>query len=63
MDYYEINSSQFIPESIENVFSFFSKPENLEKITPNYLHFTIITQPPIQMKIDQLYLITLASSF
>ena len=54
MDYYELNSSQFIPKPIEKVFSFFSKPENLEDITPENLHFTIITPLPIIMAVGQI---------
>ena len=35
---------------IESVFDFFSKPENLELITPRSLHFKILTPSPISMK-------------
>ena len=54
MDCYELNSHQFIPEPIEKVFSFFSKPENLENITPERLHFTIHTPSPIPMDVGQI---------
>ena len=37
-----IESYQWIPKKKSEVFSFFSKAENLEKITPKYLNFKII---------------------
>lgn len=33
--------SQFVPDKIENVFSFFSAAKNLEEITPDFLNFKI----------------------
>jgi uncharacterized protein (TIGR01777 family) len=33
---------QFIPKSVEEVFPFFSKAENLEKLTPDFLNFKIL---------------------
>jgi len=38
----------------EQVFEFFSKAENLEKLTPPFLRFRILTSLPIEMKRDQL---------
>jgi hypothetical protein len=32
---------QWIPQSVEEAFSFFSKPENLQTITPDWLDFSI----------------------
>jgi len=58
---YELKRNQFIPKPINEVFSFFSKPENLEIITPRDLHFSILTSKPIDMKTGQVidYLIRL----
>ena len=34
MKYYELDVEQFIDQPVEKVFEFFSRPENLEEITP-----------------------------
>ena len=39
-----------IPRPLEEVFDFFSKAENLEKITPPSLSFKILSAGPIEMK-------------
>lgn len=38
---------QLIPRPIEEVFAFFQDVENLEAITPAFLHFQIVTPRPI----------------
>jgi ligand-binding SRPBCC domain-containing protein len=35
---------------LAQVFDFFSKPENLETLTPPWLHFRIVTPQPIKMR-------------
>jgi ligand-binding SRPBCC domain-containing protein len=42
-------SSIWIPAPVETLFSFFSKAENLEKITPPWLRFKILTAVPVEM--------------
>ena len=54
MQYNELIKTQFIPKPIDEVFSFFSKPENLEQITPKYLHFKIQTPSPIKMEVGSI---------
>ena len=49
MKIYTINTVQVINKSIEEVFAFFSDPENLAVITPENLGFKIITPTPIKM--------------
>jgi len=40
----------FLPRSPDEVFPFFSRAENLDALTPPWLHFNILTEPPIEMK-------------
>ena len=49
MKTFEINMKQHINKPLEVVFEFFSKPENLEMITPKSLSFNILTPTPIKM--------------
>ncbi|MCG8527566.1 MAG: SRPBCC family protein [Opitutales bacterium] len=46
----EFRHSSSIPANIKEVFEFFSKAENLERITPAFLKFRILTPLPIQME-------------
>jgi len=61
MKTYKLKHKQKINGSIDKVFSFFKKPENLAKLTPRKLNFKILTPSPIKMKDGQLidYTITL----
>jgi len=43
-------SDLIIERPIDEVFDFFSKAENLQKITPTSLDFSIVTPLPIEMK-------------
>jgi len=54
MKTYNIKFQQFIDLPINDVFNFFSKPENLSLITPPRLKFDILTPAPIIMKEGQL---------
>src|SRR5262249_19575748 len=44
-----IEREQWIARPIEEVFAFYSDPTNLEAITPQWLHFSVIATPPIAM--------------
>ena len=54
MKIYSLKYRQIIKKDINTVFSFFSNPENLERITPKKLDFKILTPIPIKMKEGQL---------
>ena len=41
MKIYQLKTSQKLPISLDNAWDFFSNPENLSKITPNWLNFEI----------------------
>lgn len=46
---YLLRREQFIPRPRAEVFDFFSKAENLDFLTPPWLHFRILTPLPIAM--------------
>ena len=50
MKVFKLKTKQFISKPLEEVFSFFSRPENLVEITPAKLHFKILTPSPVEMK-------------
>lgn len=50
MSIHYLKKEQIIKRSLKEVFSFFQQPENLSKITPTNLGFTIISKSPIEMK-------------
>lgn len=45
-----LENEQFIVLDLEQTFDFFSKAENLNKLTPPFLRFSLLTSPPIEMK-------------
>jgi ligand-binding SRPBCC domain-containing protein len=40
----------YFDSTLEEVFDFFSKAENLNKVTPSFLNFKILSSLPIEMK-------------
>lgn len=46
---YVLESEQWVPASLEEVFRFFSDAGNLELLTPQWLRFQILTPQPIPM--------------
>ena len=42
-----IEAAQWFPLPVDKVFSFFSDPFNLEEITPPWLHFQVLHDPPL----------------
>jgi len=45
-----LRASIFVERPIEEVFAFFSNAHNLQRITPHYLEFNILTPAPIDMR-------------
>lgn len=62
MKVYSLRTEQFFPHEVGTLFPFFSRPENLARITPPSLGFRILTPLPISMKVGTLidYTITVA---
>jgi len=45
-----LQQEQLIPRSLEEVFPFFAEARNLERITPPWLGFRVLTPEPIEMR-------------
>ena len=50
MKVYELKREQVVAQDIEEVFAFFERPENLARITPPSMDFSILTPSPITMQ-------------
>ncbi len=50
MKIYHLNREQLVKKPLDEVFKYFSKPENLARITPDALSFKILTPGPVIMK-------------
>ena len=50
MTVYELHRELWVPRPLPEVFEFFARAENLERITPPWLQFRILTPLPIEMK-------------
>jgi ligand-binding SRPBCC domain-containing protein len=48
--YFHLKSSQTVARCLDDVFAFFSRPENLQQLTPTHLNFKILTPQPIAME-------------
>lgn len=51
---YRLEQEQFIPRPRAEVFDFFSDALNLERLTPPFLNFKVLTPAPIEMQADTL---------
>jgi len=47
---YRLSRSLLVPRPIDEVFAFFGDARNLERLTPPFLNFRILTPPPIEMR-------------
>jgi ligand-binding SRPBCC domain-containing protein len=50
MTLHEFQSELWLPLPPEKLFPFFTEAANLDALTPPWLHFHIVTRPPIEMK-------------
>jgi ligand-binding SRPBCC domain-containing protein len=50
MTLWTLRQRQLVRRPVSEVFAFFSRPENLERLTPKTLGFRILTPSPIAMK-------------
>ncbi len=51
MKIYLLEREQWIARPLAETFAFFARAENLERITPPWLHFRICSPLPIQMRV------------
>jgi ligand-binding SRPBCC domain-containing protein len=51
MKTYRYGTELTLPTALEEVFDFFSEAKNLEKLTPSWLRFEILTEGPIDMAV------------
>ena len=49
-DVHELTTWQWLPRPRPEVFAFFSDARNLQRITPAFLHFEVLTPGPIEMR-------------
>src|SRR5262245_18402569 len=50
MKIYQLRSELWLPHPPQRIFPFFSDAFNLNSITPQWLHFQILTPPPVRMQ-------------
>ena len=50
MRIFELSTELWLPRPREEIFPFFADARNLEKITPGWLKFEVLTPPPIVMR-------------
>jgi len=51
---HDLRRSLVVPRPRDEVFGFFARPENLERLTPPWLSFRILTPSPVPMARDAL---------
>ena len=59
MEPYVFRAEQFVPRPLDEVFEFFSSAQNLERLTPAWLHFQIVSVAPEPIRAGTLMRYTL----
>ncbi len=54
MSIHRLEREQYLDHPLADVFAFFAKAQNLERITPSWLSFEVRTVEPIQMRVGTL---------
>ncbi len=54
MHIYQLRREQVVPLNLEETFAFFSDARNLERLTPSWLHFEVLTPDPIVLQTGSL---------
>jgi len=54
MSTYHLEYEQLVHKPLSEVFQFFSEAQNLQRLTPEFLHFEILTPLPITMGVGTL---------
>lgn len=54
MNVHLLETELWLPQPLEEVFRFFADAHNLEAITPDWLHFDVLTPGPIEMRVGTL---------
>jgi ligand-binding SRPBCC domain-containing protein len=52
MKTFELHRETWLPCPIDEVFPFFADPSNLSLLTPDWLHFQVISEMPVEMAVD-----------
>jgi ligand-binding SRPBCC domain-containing protein len=47
---YRLHAACTVPRDLDEVFTFFSNAANLERITPPWIRFQVLTTPPLTMR-------------
>ena len=54
MSIHLLEREQLVPRPVDDVFAFFAQAQNLERITPPWLRFEVLTPGPIEMGLGTL---------
>lgn len=50
MKTYCLETEHWVPQERDQVFKFFADPRNLQRLTPSWLHFKLLTEPHTELR-------------